>query len=144
MKFGYAAALLAAAAFGFFMLVDRDTQTPTAFYERYRSVVLEGRTFDEDAAFYSARKRAEVEAALAARGGDANEIKAMYLDFTARAEACGTRRLVSEEVADTRARLVYEIVGCADYAQAEIARDIIDLVDEKGWKIDSNETSIQN
>lgn len=145
MKFGIVAVALAAiAAFGALFLMDRDTETPMAFYERYRTAVLEGRTFDEDAAFYSARKRAEVEAALAASGGNEDEVKAIYLDFTAQSEACGTRRLVSEDVTDTRARLVYDIVDCPDYAHAKSAQDIIDLVEEDGWKIDGNETSLQN
>lgn len=141
---GAAAAILALAAIGYVFLVDRETEAPTAFYERYRATVLEGRSFAEDAAFQSARKRAEVEADLAARGGDAEEMKSIYLDFTARLEGCGTRTLVSEDVTGDSARLVYDIVDCPDYAEAERAQDIIFLVNEDGWKIDSNETNIRN
>ena len=42
---------------------------------------------------------------------------------------------------ETSARLVYDIVDCPDYAQAESAQDIIVLVNEDGWKIDINETT---
>ena len=142
---GIAAVVVAAiAAIGYAFLFDRDSESAVEFYERYRSTVIEGRSFAEDAVFYSARKRAQVEADIAARGDDAEEFKEFYLEFTARAEACGTRVLISEEIREARARLVYDIVDCPEYAETESAQDIIDLVDEGGWKIDSNETSVRN
>ncbi len=142
-KVGIAAgAAIAIALVGYTYSFDNETETASEFYERYRSIVLAGRSFDEDAAFFSAKKRAEVETSQAERGDDSERIEALYLEFTAQLEACETRTLVSEEVIANRTRLVYDIVDCPEYAQAEIGQDIIDLVHENGWKIDSNETRI--
>lgn len=137
-----AGAAITFALVGYLYFFDNETETASEYYERYRSVVLAGRSFDEDATFFSARKRAEVETSLTERGDDLERIEALYLEFTTRLEACGTRKLVSQEVNAERTRLVYDIIDCPEYAQAESAQDIIDLVQENGWKIDGNETRI--
>ena len=43
-----------------------EPESPSQFYERYNQRVIDGISFADDAAHFSARKRAQVEARLAA------------------------------------------------------------------------------
>ena len=119
------------------------TETPSDVYSRYRASLLEGRSWDEEAAFYSAAKRSAVAAQLDAQGGDAERVKAMYLEVTAEAARCSEMTLAEETVTATTARLVFDVSdNCGLYGDGVTVREIIDFVLEDGWKISENTTDI--
>lgn len=118
---------------------------PVDFYLEYQTLVAEGRTFDQDAAFYAASRRAEVQAQIDARGEDGNLLKNAYLDMTNEQAGCSELTLAEESVADGVTRLVFDVKDtCGTYDEGTKVQEIIELVEEDGWKILSNTTSVSD
>ena len=119
-------------------------ETPVQYYLRYQAFIADGRSFEEDAVFYAAARRAEVQAQLAAMGEDAERRKNAYLDMTAEQAGCSDLALAEETRAGTSVRLVFDVTDtCGAYGEGATVKEIIELVEEDGgWKILSNETSV--
>ena len=118
--------------------------TALATYMSYRDTVIAGRSFDEDAAFYSTARRAEIQARIDSTD-DGEALKGAYLEFTQNQAACSELSLVEETQTDGVARLVFDVTDtCDTYGEAKV-QEIVELVEEDGgWKIVLNETSIAN
>lgn len=119
-------------------------ETPEQYYLRYQALIADGRSFEEDAAFHAAARRAEIQAQLAAMGEDAERLKTAYLDMTAEQAGCSDLTLAEETRTETSARLVFDVTDtCGTYGEGVTIKEIIELVAEDGgWKILSNETSV--
>lgn len=119
-------------------------ETPEQYYLRYQALIADGRSFEEDAAFHAAARRAEIQAQLAAMGEDAESLKTAYLDMTAEQARCSDLALAEETRTETSAHLVFDVTDtCGTYGEGVTIKEIIELVAEDGgWKILSNETSV--
>ncbi len=135
--------IVASLAAWVFLIPGAPTETPSEVYDRYRAALLEGRSWEEDAAFYSAAKRAAVAAQLAARDGDPEMVKQMYLQITGEAASCSDLTLAEETTSTRTARLVFDVTDtCGLYGEGTKVREIIEFVLEDGWKISENTTDI--
>jgi hypothetical protein len=133
----------------FFLLAGCDAapaEKPHETYNRYYKLVREGRTFEQDKAFYSKARQAEIMAktkSQADRSGTAIEkLKDLYLNFTQRLAACGDLTLLKETIDGQRASLVYARKEICDDTSGKDGRELIEMVHEGGWKITSNETKM--
>ena len=117
-------------------------EQPHEVYERYYKLIIAGRTFEQDKAFYSKSRQAEVLAKLQASGEINEELTVSYLKFTQQIAECGKLKLVKETIDGKRATLEYSRKDtCATPSDSE-GSEIIEMVDEDGWKIESNLTKI--
>ncbi len=121
------------------------TETPIDYFLRYQTMIAEGRTFEDDAQFYTASRRAEVQTQLDAQGDQAENLKSAYLEMTSRQAKCTELTLAEETKTESSARLVFNVNDtCGAYDADAKVQEIIELVEEDGgWKILSNETSVR-
>ena len=122
-----------------------EPELPSQFYERYNQKVIDGISFAEDAAHFSAGKRAQVEARLAAlpAGEQGREqMIAAYLQFSREVARCKALQLQSQQVEEQRAELVYAQTDRCGKAAAEAETHKVTLVWEDGWKIDAVEIAL--
>ena len=122
------------------------SEKPHVVYDRYYALIIAGRTFDEDKSFYSKARQAEVMAKVRDRtsksGRPIKELTDLYLKFTKRVADCGELTLLEETINGKRASLVYSRKEtCAATAQKD-GRELIEMIDEDGWKIISNTTKV--
>ncbi|NMY41550.1 MULTISPECIES: hypothetical protein [Pseudomonadaceae] len=122
-----------------------EPESPSQFYERYNQRVIDGISFADDAAHFSARKRAQVEARLAALpAGESGreQMIASYLQFSREVARCKTLQLQSQQVQEQRAELLYAQTDSCGKAVAEPEKHKVILVWEDGWKIDEVEIAL--
>lgn len=147
-------AATAAAAVLLGLCACKEAQSPTAFYEAYYARSAAGfASLDEDAAYHSKRKRAEVEAKLPAMaqgmGKTREEVVALYLDLAKATAHCKKIELAEQQVSDTAAQLTYhqmDVCGnastTAPSAPSAPQTQRVRLVNEDGWKIDHVEIAL--
>lgn len=119
-----------------------EPESPSEFYERYNQKVIDGLSFAEDAAHFSARKRAQVEARLAAAEQGREQLIAAYLQFSREVARCKTLHLQSQQLQEQRAELLYTQTDSCGNAAAEPEKHRVKLVWEDGWKIDEVEIAL--
>lgn len=134
--------LAGAAAYSQF---QRPEETALATFLRYHAIVASGRSFEEDAAFYSAARQAEVQSRIDAVE-DAETLKSAYLSATQTQASCSELTLADEIQNGATTRLVFDVKDtCGTYEEGTKVQEIIELVPEDGgWKISLNETSVSN
>lgn len=140
--------LMVAMALGFGLLLvacrEEERAAPDAVYRAYYAKVAEGRSFEEDAGYHAAARRAEVQAQLKAQAEatsrSSEDIEALYLNFTQQLAKCGALDLAGEQVDGDSARLVYAVTDTCDGAQG--GELVVDMVYEDGWKILSDELNV--
>ena len=129
-----------------FLLAGCDSEAsekPHEVYDRYYKLILAGRTFEQDKAFYSKSRQAEVMAKLQASGPVLEKTLELYLKFTKQIAACGELTLLTETIDGKRATVIYSRKDtCADSSGSD-GREVIEMVDEAGWKIVSNVTEFK-
>lgn len=120
------------------------TESPQQVYDRYHKLVKNGRNFDEDKAFYSQSRQAEVmtKASTMARanGGSIEDITNAYLQMTELMAKCSDLTLIDERINGVKAYLTYRIEDLCENDLGTEGRESIELVNEGGWKITSNVT----
>lgn len=134
--------LLAAGAAYTQFQTPKETALETAL--NYYRLAASGRSFEEDAAFYTQARQAEIQARI--DGADnPDAMKEAYLKLTQTQAACSELTLAGEAQNGDVTRLVFDVNDtCGTYGDATV-QEIIELVDEGGsWKILSNETSISD
>ncbi|WP_266003662.1 hypothetical protein [Paucibacter sp. PLA-PC-4] len=126
-------------------------KSPADVYAEYNARVARGISFADDAAYYSTRKRTEVEAKIPQQMRQMNksrdEVIAIYLQFSRELAKCqvlslAAQRLVAREEA---AYLEYSVTESCAKARAASAqqRQKVKMVKEGGgWKIDSVEIAL--
>ena len=121
------------------------TETPVDYFIRYQTMIADGRTFEDDAQFYAASRRAEIQTQLDAQGDQAEGMKSAYLEMTTRQAKCSELALAEETKTETSARLVFDVTDtCGAYDADAKVQEIIELIEEDGdWKILSNTTSVK-
>ena len=144
MRFPGTLLLSAAAALSLAACEEDEKASPDEAYRAYYARVIAGRTFEEDLAYHSEARRGEVLAQLRSRAEQADrdleQIKALYLGFTADLAKCGSLSLTEERIEDDRAHLVYAVTDtCTETGHGTLR---IEMVDEDGWKIVSDELRI--
>lgn len=119
------------------------SDTPDAVYRAYYAKVIEGRSFDEDIGFHTAARRDEVLAQVRTQaegsGRTPEEMQTLYLRFTQQLAQCGTLALTREEVADGTAQIVYAVTDTCGGPGGEL---VVEMIDEDGWKIRSDELTV--
>lgn len=137
--------LTAFLAFSLTACKDKERASPDETYRAYYAKVIAGRSFDEDATYHAKSRQEEVQAQLDARaqgGQPIEDIQNMYLDFTQSLAKCGTLELKEEAIDGASARLVYAVTDTCSNQNAT-SELWIEMVDEDGWKILSDELKIK-
>ena len=121
-----------------------DVDSPSEVYERYFQLVAEGRTFEEDAAFYTAARLEEatsrsIEAATAA-GKTLEEYQAFYLEFTQDIAKCSELTLRNDSINADAAILVYDVKDICN--GGGVSKLKVTMKNEKGWKIVTDELQL--
>lgn len=138
---------VAAIALSFIIAGCQKEESPSAFYERYNQKVISGiSTLEEDARFYSSRKRKEVESKIPAFMKKTNKTREeairFYLDFSQAVAKCKKIELVKEVIDAKVAHLTYNQTDvCGNTSPAQETQKVR-LVNENGWKIDEVEISL--
>lgn len=126
---------------------DEDQSSPDETYRGYYAKVIAGRSFDEDVTYHAKSRQEEVLGQLEARsqssGQSAEVIQNMYLNFTQSLAKCGTLELKDEVVDGVTARLVYAVTDTCN-SENTSSELWIEMVDEDGWKIVSDELKIKD
>jgi len=124
-------------------------KSPAEVYAEYTARVAQGISFADDAAYYSKRKRAEVEAKVPLQMKQMNksrdEVIAIYLQFSRELAKCQVLRLATQrlEAREAAAYLEYAVVDRCAKAPAAGQRQKIKMINEGGgWKIDSVEIAL--
>lgn len=126
-------------------------KSPAEVYAEYHAMVVRGIGFADDAAHYSTRKRAEVEAKFPLQMKQMNktrdEVIAIYLQFSRELAKCQVLSLATQrlEACEAIAYLEYAVTDRCAKAPAAAARQRqkIKMVKEGGgWKIDSVEIAL--
>ena len=125
---------------------DEERVSPDETYRAYYAKVIAGRTFDEDVEYHSRLRRQEVQEGLQARSANSSqtveEIETLYLNFTQQLANCGSLALSEEKVDGDTARLTYAVTdSCTENQNTQL---FVEMVYEKGWKIQSDELKITN
>jgi len=115
-------------------------------YDEYNSKVLNGINFNDDKAYYSKRKRDEVESKfpeyMKKMDKSREEVIEFYLNFSRELAKCKELKLVSEVIHGEEAILKYlQKDICGNAADTE-ERQLIRMINEGGWKIDDIEISL--
>ncbi len=119
--------------------------SPDQTYQSYYAKVIEGRSFDEDVKSHTASRREEVIGMMQSRAdGDEQALaatKELYLDFTQKLAKCGEITLAEQKIEGDVAQLVYDVEDtCTE--SASNGQLLIEMVNESGWKIQSDELKI--
>ena len=120
---------------------DSKPVSPEKVYIAYIARSAEGISFDDDLEFWSEEKLAQLEErieSLMERSGRTRE-KAieLYMDISKRTAKCTALELISKEVVQSTANIVFAATDtCGD---ASDARHNVQLVFEREWKLDEVE-----
>lgn len=142
MRRGYGLALLLIVLAG-----CQKQEAPDAFYERYYQKSASGiATLEEEAHFYSARKRADVEQKIPAMmkmmGKTRDEVARVYLDMSQTLARCKKIELAGQSVSGNVAELTYRQTDVCGSTSTSPESQKVRLVNEDGWKIDHVEISL--
>jgi len=123
---------------------DEERVSPDDTYRAYYAKVIAGRTFDEDVEYHAKLRRQEVQESLQARSANSSqtveEIENLYLNFTQQLAKCGSLALSEEKVDGDTASLTYAVTdSCTENQNTQL---FVEMVYEKGWKIQSDELKI--
>ena len=121
-------------------------KTPGQVYDEYNSKVINGINFNDDKAYYSKRKRAEVESKfpeyMESMDKSREEVIEVYLNFSRELAKCKELELVSEDIYGKKAFLKYSQKDICGNATDREERQLIRMINEGGWKIDDIEISL--
>lgn len=122
-------------------------ESPSSVYERYNEKVIAGiSSYEEDASYYSARKRREVESKIPVLAKKMNktreEVIRFYLDFSRAAAKCKKIELAREVIEGNVAYLTYNQTDICGNSSPGRETQKVRLVNEGGWKIDEVEISL--
>jgi len=120
--------------------------TPSQVYDEYNSKVIDGIKFNDDKAYYSKRKQAEVESKfpeyMKNMDKSREEVIESYLDFWRELAKCKELELVSEVIDGDGAILKYSQTDICGNATDREEEQLIRMINEDGWKIDDVVISI--
>ncbi|HET6397708.1 MAG TPA: hypothetical protein VFF91_12845 [Pseudoxanthomonas sp.] len=138
---------LAAMVLPFIIVGCQKEESPSTFYERYNQKVVSGiSTLEDDARFYSSRKRKEVESRIPAFMKKTNKTREeairFYLDFSQAVAKCKKIELVEEVIDGEVAHLTYNQEDVCGNTSPIQETQKVRLVNENGWKIDEVEISL--
>ena len=121
-------------------------KTPGQVYDEYNSKVINGINFNDDKAYYSKRKRAEVESKfpgyMERMDKSREEVIEVYLNFSRELAKCKELKLESEDIYGEKAFLKYSQKDICGNATDREERQLIRMINEGGWKIDDIEISL--
>ena len=121
-------------------------KTPGQVYDEYNSKVINGINFNDDKAYYSKRKQAEVESKfpeyMESMDKSREEVIEVYLNFSRELAKCKELKLVSEDIYGEKAFLKYSQKDICGNATDREEKQLIRMINEGGWKIDDIEISL--
>ena len=123
-----------------------EQKSPSNIYEEYNSKVITGLSFDEEKMYFSTQKIAEVESSfpryMAQMKKSKDEVIDFYLKLSQSVAKCKAITLIEENIADDHAVLIYSQSDICNSQSSDDEKQIINLVNENGWKISSVEISL--
>ena len=121
-------------------------KTPGQVYDEYNSKVINGINFNDDKAYYSKRKQAEVESKfpeyMESMDKSREEVIEVYLNFSRELAKCKELKLVSEDIYGEKSFLKYSQKDICGNATDREEKQLIRMINEGGWKIDDIEISL--
>jgi hypothetical protein len=115
-------------------------KSPSQVYIEYNSKVIAGISYEDDKAYFSERKRREVESKMPQyikqmnKSGD--EVIALYLEFSRGLAKCKEISLVSEVIESDMASLEFSQKDICGNESTSTEKQKIKMIKEGGWKID--------
>ena len=121
-------------------------KSPSEIYEEYNSKVIQGINFDDDKAYYTKRKREEVESKIPqymeTMYKPREEVIKFYLEFSRELAKCKDIVLAKEIVDGNTAMLEYSQKDICGNEPTSQEKQTIQMINEGGWKIDDIEISL--
>ena len=121
-------------------------KTPGQVYEEYNSKVINGINFNDEKAYHSKRKQAEVESKfpeyMESMDKSREEVIEVYLNFSRELAKCKELKLVNENIYGEKAFLTYSQKDICGNATDREEKQLIRMINEGGWKIDDIEISL--
>ena len=112
---------------------------PSDVYQNYYIDLAQGMSFDQDAAYHSNAKQAEVREKIDAMKRNSTktteQIISLYLNLTQAAAKCGELTLREERIEGETAYLVYDRTDTCGNGETKQSGETITMVYENGWKI---------
>jgi hypothetical protein len=123
-----------------------EEQSPSLVYEEYNSKVIQGINYDDDKAYYTKRKQAEVESKvpqyMETMNKSRDEVVRIYLDFSREVAKCKEIQLVKEVIDRNTAMLEYSQKDICGNESTSQEKQSLRMINEGGWKIDEIEISL--
>lgn len=120
---------------------DSEPVSPEEVYRAYIARSAEGMSFDEELDFWSEEKLAQLkeklESLMERSGKTREEAIALYMDISKRTAECTALELLSKEVGQSTANIVFAATDTC--GEATDARHNIRLVLEQEWKLEEVE-----
>ena len=130
----------------FILIGCGESDSPSSVYEAYNSKVIDGISFEEEKKFYSIKKLAEMEASfpryMAQMKKSREEVIEFYQEFSQSVAKCKSIKLVDENESVEHVILIYSQIDTCSNKSADKEKQVIKMVNENGWKIDSVEVSL--
>ena len=121
-------------------------KSPNQVYLEYNSKVIDGINYDEEKAYYSKRKLQEVESKfpqyMAQMKKSREEVIEFYLNFSKEVAKCKEIKLVSEIINGDTSLLEYSQRDICGNESNSAEKQVVRMVKENGWKLDSVEVSL--
>lgn len=121
-------------------------KSPSEVYDEYNAKVQQGISYQEDKAYYTQRKQADVESKfpqyMQQMKQSRDEVIASYLSFSKAAAKCKALTLVSQVIDGDTAVLEYAQKDLCGNASEANEKQRISMINEGGWKIDELQISL--
>jgi hypothetical protein len=129
----------------FLLLACSPEKSPGQIYEEYNSRVIQGINYDDDKAYYTKRKQAEVESKIPqymeTMNKSRDEVIQVYLELSREVAKCKEIQLVKEVIDRDTAMLEYSQKDICGNESMSQEKQSIRMINEGGWKIDEIEIS---
>jgi hypothetical protein len=120
--------------------------TPSEVYEEYNLKVSNGMTFDEEKAYYTERKKNEVESKIPQYMKKMNksreEVIKFYTDFSQSVAKCKEITLIKESIDGVKAVLIYDQKDICGNDSGANEKQTVHMINDGKWKIDDVEISL--
>lgn len=124
-----------------------NSMTPDETFRAYNQLVIEGISFEDTKKYHSkafvAKVEKQIETMQKTNDNSFEAFITLYLHGQMAVAKCAEYTLVSEEVEETTAYLVYDRKDICNGDKVTLGGDKIRLIFENGWKIDDNLTKMQ-
>jgi hypothetical protein len=129
-----------------FLIGCTSDKSPNQFYLEYKSKVNDGINYDEEKVYYSKRKLQEVEFKfpryIEQMKKSREEVIGFYLKFSREVAKCKEITLISETINGDKSIIEYSQKDICGNESNSLEKQVVRMVKESGWKLDSVEVSL--